>query len=31
MLFPDQWVGRDSEQRVEVVVAKWAEVEQLAA
>jgi uncharacterized protein YciI len=31
VLFPDQWISRDSEQRVEVVAAKWAEVEQLAA
>jgi hypothetical protein len=31
VLFPDQWVSRDSEQRIEVVGAKWAEVEQLPA
>jgi hypothetical protein len=30
VLFPDQWVSRDSEQRIEVVAAKGAEVEQLA-
>jgi hypothetical protein len=31
MLFPDQWVRRNSEQRVEVVAAKRAEVDQVAA
>jgi hypothetical protein len=31
MLFPDQWISRYSEQRIEVAAEKWAEVEQLAA
>jgi hypothetical protein len=31
MLFPDQWVSRDSKQRVEVIAAKRTEVEQVAA
>jgi hypothetical protein len=31
MLFPDKWISCYSEQRIEVVVAKWAEVDQLAA
>jgi hypothetical protein len=31
VLLPDQWVSRDSEQRIEVVAVKWPEVEQLAA
>jgi hypothetical protein len=30
VLFPDQWISSYSEQCVEVVAAKWAEVEQLA-
>jgi uncharacterized protein YciI len=31
VLFPDQWVSRYGEKRIEVVAAKRAEVEQLAA
>jgi hypothetical protein len=31
MLFPDRRIRRNSEQRIEVVAAKWAELEQLAA
>src|SRR5258705_2046506 len=31
MLLPDKWISRDSEQRIEVVSAKRAEVQELAA